>query len=532
VTKFILTILDTGGIQDYIFGSNKLQLNLAASYLVDAATRAWVKESLDAIEVKHNLDNVKGFDAEQPFLPGLEIESSAIDAEVILAGGGNTQILFRDLATAKRFAQKLSRKVLDQSTGLKITIIHEKFDWEKDMLGGEPGVIDRTMKRLAQRKMQSNTSPPILGLGVTAQDIYTGLPVVSMHEGLGVSAEIKAKYNVVDDANRRLASLLNMSHGYQFAWQFEDMGQKEGESNYIAVIHADGNGMGNRVRAVGRGASDNRDYVTKMRAFSLSIRKAALTTLQETVDKLVEIIEDEGIREEIKMNGRFLPFRPIVFGGDDITFVAEGRLGLTLTAFYLKKFSEKTYTDNKPAYARAGIAVVKSHFPFARAYRLAEALASSAKRRIKEVSPDGEAVAMDWHFASLGPILSLNEIREREYTAANGASLLMRPVLLSESVDWRTWDNMVALVKEFKENDNWRERHNKVMRLRSALRQGPQTVDHFRKVYNVGLLPPIAGLGEEVRKTGWENGYCGYFDAIETKDFFIPLERMLEVQHA
>ena len=532
MANYVLTIVDSGGIQDYIFGSNKLQLNLAASYLVDSATRAWVKESLDEINAKHNLDSKNGFDAENPFRTELVIESGDIDAEIILAGGGNTQILFREEGKAREFARVLSRRILEKAPGLKITIIHEAFDWDNEQLGGENGVTNRLMKRLAQRKVHTNQLPSMLGLGVTAQDIYTGLPAVSMYEGLGVSAEIKAKYDVVDDANRRLTNLLNMSHGYQFAWQFEDMGQKEGESNYIAVVHADGNGMGNRVRAMGQGASDNRDYVTKMRAFSLSIRKAALTTLQETVDKLVEIIEDEGIREEIKMNGRFLPFRPIVFGGDDITFVAEGRLGLTLTAFYLKKFSEKTYTDNKPAYARAGIAVVKSHFPFARAYRLAEALASSAKRRIKEVSPDGEAVAMDWHFASLGPILSLNEIREREYTAANGASLLMRPVLLSESVDWRTWDNMVAIVKEFKGNDNWRERHNKVMRLRSALRQGPQTVDHFKKVYNVGLLPPIAGLGEEVRKTGWENGYCGYFDAIETKDFFIPLERMLEVQHA
>ena len=534
MTNYILTIVDSGGIQDYIFGSNKLQLNLAASYLVDTATRAWVKETLDKEKIKHNLDD-EGFDAAKPFLPGLTIESGKVEAEVILAGGGNTQILFRNESLAKQFARRLSRKVLTEAPGLKITIIHAPFAWENEQLWGREGVVDRTVKKLAQRKARLSQLPSTLGLGVTAQGNYTGLPAVAMDGKLGVAAEIAAKLAVVDEANSRLSSFLDMSHGYKFPWQFEDLGQKEGESNYIAVVHADGNGMGNRVRMVGEEAGNNREYVEKMRAFSQSIRKAALETLQETVDKLVEIVEDEAFKERIHLKERYLPFRPIVFGGDDIAFVAEGHLGLTLAAFYLQKFSEKKYADNKPAYVRAGVAIVKAHFPFARAYALAEDLARSAKGRIRKVSREGEAVAMDWHIASLGPIFSLDEIRKREYTADNGKSLLMRPVLLGEFDDWQTWKNMESLVKAFNEDEEWRERHNKVMRLRSVLRQDHQAVEHFRKAYRIGKLPEITGLSGVVRERGWEDGHCGYFDAIETKDFFIPLERQgqqAEVQHA
>ena len=529
--NYTFTVVDSGGIQDYIFGSNKLQLNLAASYLVDLATRAWVKEALERTGAEHNLDKKGGFDAEEPFESGLTIESERVDAEVILAGGGNTQILFRNRSQAEQFTRYLSRKVLREAPGLKITVIHQEFDWQKENLGGTDGVVARTMKALAKRKVQISQLPPTLGLGVTVQDIYTGLPAVDMHQGLGVSGEIASKFDVVQEANQRLNRFIDLSHGYEFPWQFEDLGQKEGESNYIAVVHADGNGMGNRIQQIGESANSNRDYVKNMRAFSQSIRKAAQDSLQETVDKLVEIVEDEAFRERIQIKNKFLPFRPIVFGGDDITFVAEGRLGLTLAAFYLRKFGEKTYADGQRAYARAGVAIVKSHYPFARAYDLAEALARSAKKRLLEVDPNGEAIAMDWHIASLGPIFSLQEIRRREYTALDGQSLLMRPVLLDDSNDWRTWENMKSLIKAFNEDDVWRERHNKVMHLRSALRQGPEAVEHFRKVYRIGKLPEIPGLSDEVREKGWENGHCGYFDAIETKDFFIPLKRAEEEAH-
>ena len=41
--KFTVTVLDTTGIQPYIFGSNRLRENIGASYLVSEATDDWVR---------------------------------------------------------------------------------------------------------------------------------------------------------------------------------------------------------------------------------------------------------------------------------------------------------------------------------------------------------------------------------------------------------------------------------------------------------------------------------------------------------
>jgi len=43
---YTLTVIDTTGIQDYIFGSNVLKHNVGASALVHWATNDWVCEEL------------------------------------------------------------------------------------------------------------------------------------------------------------------------------------------------------------------------------------------------------------------------------------------------------------------------------------------------------------------------------------------------------------------------------------------------------------------------------------------------------
>ena len=112
--------------------------------------------------------------------------------------------------------------------------------------------------------------------------------------------------------------------------------------------------------------------------------------------------DDKGGRWRYKIGGKVpvpldggeerLPFRPIVFGGDDVTFVCEGRLGLPLAAHYLTRLASEILPDGDPLYARAGIAIVKTHYPFARAYELAGRLGDSAKAFILASDPIGKRV--------------------------------------------------------------------------------------------------------------------------------------------
>lgn len=51
--KLILTIVDTSGIQGYVFGANNLQQNVGASYLADCASREWAVDAL--ADLNHNV---------------------------------------------------------------------------------------------------------------------------------------------------------------------------------------------------------------------------------------------------------------------------------------------------------------------------------------------------------------------------------------------------------------------------------------------------------------------------------------------
>lgn len=529
MSQYTLTVVDTTGIQDYIFGTNQLCQNVGASYLVDCATRKWVVESL------LRPHNVRDLDASHPFTDQT-IEDDQLVAEVVYAGGGNTMIVFASREKAVAFAHRLTRKVLLDAPGLQVVLAHEDFEWQqKPALGGKQGVVSCVMKWLALRKADRLGSSPLLGLGVTADCAFTGLPAVSVDkENRMISTEVKAKLGAEPQANQRLYDLFKFGN-YEPAKDFDDFGRTAGESSYIAVIHTDGNSMATRIQRIRdkfNSPPQNRDYIREMRAFSVSIQEAAQEALQRTVDELVHAVQYEdgaafiGQSKEIKLRDNRLPFRPIVFGGDDVTFVCDGRLGLSLAAYYLQQFSSHSLADGAPVHCRAGIAVVKTHYPFARAYVLADDLCNSAKTYItkrQDHYSEDELTAMDWHFAVGGLVRDLEEVRKREYTI-RGEKLFMRPVRLTKpEKDWRSWDTFARITQELQTGDQWVGRRNKIKALRDALRSGPETVKHFLKVYDLPELPSIPEQ-PDMAEQGWRGGRCGYFDAIEAMDFFVTLE--------
>lgn len=125
MNKYTITIIDTIGIQGYIFGTNQLKQNVGASFLVDCSTRNWVAESLPE---PHNVIDPQ-LESLHPFT-NQTIENDGLKAEVVYAGGGNTMIIFTKLEDAISFSRRLTSKVLCDAHGLELALVHEEFDWE------------------------------------------------------------------------------------------------------------------------------------------------------------------------------------------------------------------------------------------------------------------------------------------------------------------------------------------------------------------------------------------------------------------
>lgn len=546
--NFTVTVLDTTGIQPYIFGSNRLRENIGASYLVSQATDNWAREALENLKTDIKQE-VYTFNPEKPekHSPDAKprIEDDRLAAELIYAGGGNTVLLFSDKQYALQFTQILSKRILEEAPGINLVAVHKEFDWDNQSLYE---VVQDLMKNDLDTKKRSRIpSAPLLGLGVTATCRSTQLVAVGMSDKFEddepylISKEIQKKLDAVSFANRQLRErLLNTSSEiYEFPLRTDYMGRSTGDSSYVAVIHADGNGMGKRFQNFGKGKC-NRDYIIDMRKLSHSVNQAGITALKKVIEILVKSVEVDKdgkrkVKGQFEIKDNYLPFRPLVYGGDDVTFVCDGRLGLELATIYLEELEKQPIADGKPIKACAGICVVKTHYPFVRAYELSEDLCSKAKGFVKDESKKfakEDFSALDWHLAASGLIGSISEIRQREYQVPAG-SLAMRPISLKNErdSDWRTWKGFTKVVQYFNEDDDWKGRRNKVIALREVLRKGIKATQEFLRNYRLEQLPIFpesTGRSDNLAKDGWLDGFCGYFDAIEAMEFYISLKEELD----
>jgi hypothetical protein len=512
-------LIEATGIQDYVFHSNQLKQNIGASELVQQATYNWVSQTLPG---PNNFEDLQVTDA--------SISGNGLTAEVLYAVSGKAAVLFADEEKADEFARRYTRRVLKEAPGLNVAVKRRPFSPEESL----PECYQQAWLELQERKRDRVFSTPLAGLGVTATCVFTGAPAVDFKDEHLVSAEVRAKLNAEPSAKERLKELIQKvgEAGYELVRDFNDLGSK-GESSFIAVIHADGNNMGRRIQELGKrhaASNDNRAYILAIRHFSESVRTTAVKALEKTVDVLMDpdnLVEGKigGIVPISEREGRkILPFRPIVFGGDDVTFVSEGRLGLALAATYLAELESLELDDGRPAFARAGVAVVKSHYPFSRAYDLSEDLCRSAKGLIREWADKGESdmSALDWHFAVTGLVLPLKEVREREYTCHSG-SLLMRPVALRNLPgDWRSYETYIRVAKVFRDDEEWSGRRNKIKALRDVLRGGPEAVRLFLRGIRKEGLPDIPQR-RDMKDQGWHGNQCGYYDVVEGLDFYVPL---------
>jgi hypothetical protein len=563
----MLVMASASQIQSYIFASNKLREQVGASHLVAQATGAWaleaVQESMKESAGRSNVKNAGALHLDEAFV--IEDTKTGSAAEVIYSGGGNVEVLFTERAAADAFVRALSERLLCEAPGLRVAFGRSDFfEWNHGIIGA----AEQARKDLekAKRAMAAGGGG-LLGLGVTAACIYTGLPATAVDDGAPISAESKARLDAFDAADERLRRKFERALGdYRFPYDLDKLGRSRGEDSHVAVIHADGNGFGVLRSNALKDAKDDREYVRRARHFSDVIRAIADEALDATLDALCERVRRDFvvhgfpcIRHEIegrditidlkpvKREGdvTYLPVRPIIHGGDDLTVACDGRIALSFAEEYLHQFeaaSGRHIRDLKdaPPYltACAGVAIVRAHFPFARAYELSEELCGEAKKRRAEVQRTAKdekqepGSFLDWHIAMSGLIGDLEEIRERDYRihkrGADAEWLTLRPVKVGaahDERDVRLWGTIARGTLAFQLD--WADKRNKVKALREALRGGMQSVKQFSTNYlqlngpAASVLPVLPGVDAE--KYGWVDKRCAYYDAVELMDMYVPL---------
>jgi len=204
--------------------------------------------------------------------------------------------------------------------------------------------------------------------------------------------------------------------------------------------------------------------------------------------KFVSREEDSELRKSWHKKREFLPIRPILAAGDDITFVCEGRLGVYFAAKIMEYFEENQIGDLTVT-ACAGVAICKTHYPFFKAYSLAEELIHQSKvaAKLKENRGDDDAIASWFHFLALpsGFNGDLEDVLESQFST-HGKPLLSGPYRLKGD---NSLDTLLALKGHYLEGKKYGTQstkvpvwpRSKIMEMREAFRLDSITQTLFVK---------------------------------------------------
>jgi hypothetical protein len=514
----VLTYIDLVGIQRFIFSSNRLRDIAGASLLVNNA--------------------VSGEKA---------IAECGGDGALIVGGGGNAVLEFDDSDNeARDFAARYSRWLIENA-GLDAVVCHQEF---KE--GGIPGALRSLFDRVAPRaKSQRAPSTPLLGIGVTAACRSTGLPAEAIDRAQNVP--VARTVRLVRDAAEKSSAfwarrfLQGKTVGgleLAFPMELDDLGRSSGESSLIAIVHIDGNSVGRHIRdwmtSLEQARAPDDQVKSEYAEWSRRVQQLGEGVMRAVVDRVIGSIVPsdkfmmigEPTRRSFPLRSIgsiFLPLRPVILGGDDITFLCDGRVALDLAATALEYFEN---ADPIPHLGRlgasAGVAIIPAHAPVLRGWDLAEQLCRSAKQAAKNSGKEVE-FAIDWHIGLPRPGQSLHDLRREQYEIpTTHLKLTSRPCLLggSETAEsWRWIDQaLLGSGKTSLRGEIWGNRRNKAKQLRELARDGTKEIETSLNAWRV-VEPDLAFPAELMKpnQIGFIGNRTPLLDAVELMDLHLDL---------
>lgn len=399
------------GIQNFILQTNELKEIIGASGLVERICTSEFEE--------------------------FYISKQGRTGELIVGAAGNIKCLFFTREACEKAVLEFPRKVMELAPGITISqaiVSYPQTKKSEDKFSIDGENFQQAVEELERRlKNQRNKPMPSLTLGLIGilRSRKTGLPVVQIHKEKDGTEEFW------DEATRskkrekeKPKALCKICFGddiddSKVVSKFNELNPK---NDWIAVIHADGNGLGQIIQAIGK----NKD---KLKEFSVTLDKAT----KEAAQKAYQELQQKDSFEDL------IPIRPIVLGGDDFTVVCRADIAIDYIQSFIKAFEEKTHFMMKHILTEAGldklamcagIAFIKSSYPFYYGYKLSEKLCGYAKKDAKNRMEKGLAPScLMFHKVQDSFVEEYEDIKRRELTTPENVSLVYGPYYLHKRKD-------------------------------------------------------------------------------------------------
>lgn len=395
------------GIQDFIFKTNELRHIVGASELVEQICTS-------------------------------AFDEFAKNGESVVRAAGNIKFIFDNEEDCRKAVREFPKKVMTMAPGVTISqaVIQLGDDFGKAI-----NQIESLLK-VQRNKPQRSVACGLMGIKRTNN---TGLPVVTYKD------EYKDESTIQKECYEDTKGLCIKSFGVPNLSSEAvayDINEITGKNDWIAIIHADGNGLGKVVQKVGK----NKDVFSR---FSLQLDFATKEAAQIAYSKVAGVFHAKSV----------IPIRPVVLSGDDMTVIIRGDLAIQYANAFIKAFEEKTKEHLGDIFreqsvfaegedyltACAGIAFTKSSYPFYYGYQLAEELCCYAKKDTKAIyeanSNHLPPSCLLFHKIQDSFIVSYEDIIKRELTARDGLSFKAGPYYVYPQNGKNTVDNLLEASK-------------------------------------------------------------------------------------
>lgn len=360
------------------------------------------------------------------------------DGTQIIRAAGNIKFLFNRKADCERAVREFPRKAMEAAPGITISQAVVEFGDSMNFADG----INKLEEKLRSQRNRPERSL-LTGFVGIERSRRSGLPALAERvEGEFSDLSTKCKL----EASRK-STLCEKIFGKNV-----DVSNHErltGQNDWLAVIHADGNGLGQVVQKVGREMETFAEFSKKLDEATCVAAKMAFESLDDKVK-----------------NADCIPLRPIVLGGDDLTVVCRADLALPFVKVFMAEFEKQTdrllggilggvFNGERRLTACAGVAFIKASYPFLYGYQLAEALCSQAKKDAKANLNDGELPQSCLSFYKVQDsfVESLEAMQKREQEPAGGHSFVFGPYYLQPKHERWTIDMLLDNAKQLSGDD-------------------------------------------------------------------------------
>lgn len=455
-----LVVYDITGIQSYIFKTRKVKEISGASLIIRNFLNDVIKE--EAIgKINNNwADSKYGYgNTKTDFLNHLN--QSGFNIEYAFEGGGNLFIFFHGLENElKEFNNKIQLRFLKETGGLMLSFFYVEIKEndpieingqkrEKQFDDYRKEVLNK-LKDVKNKMPRNNTIAinPIMKL-----DPVYGNPIIAKS-----SEDIKTISNgseeVSYDSYFKLKYLKDKEKEFDFINVKEIdklLDPNNSNKNMIAVIHIDGNDLGSMIN----------NYIASVESDSF----VDSLKISREISKKIDFVFKEKVMNSDKVKGKI---KMILNSGDDITFICNAYDALEIVEDIIKLISSESLypetissndkeilkSENKFS-ACAGICYCHPHFPFYRAYEIAEELCSNAKakskaNRIKTNLKNYSRPTswFDFEIVQSGILKSVNEIR------AKNSNLYLRPYSFDKDDSIDSYSSFINNLRIFKNIDD------------------------------------------------------------------------------